>query len=201
MKIISRIRVLKKFYSSVSKFPQVVLGSRLFQSLLSNVSKHERSEIVVMQSVMETLKLLSHDQSHEAKTQRKIIGASLTSLEFGVPKIGLTRREEQDAMEIKKKLVSGESSVIMLPAKKPRQIFPPEVLQLAVEHWERTTIVDPGKQRRIGKRVKDDKETAPIRWQTTTNEEAYESFKTMHTADVRNIMVEHAKKYKEKYIN
>ena len=44
----------------------------------------------------------------------------------------------------------------MLLAKKPRQIFPPEVLQLAVEHWERTTIVDPGKQRRIGKRIKDD---------------------------------------------
>ena len=147
---------IEEILSSVSKFPQVVLGSRLFQSLLSNVSKHERSEIVVMQSVMETLKLLSHDQSHEAKTQRKIIGASLTSLEFGVPKIGLTRREEQDAIEMKKKLLSGESSVMMLPAKKPRQIFPPEVLQLAVEHWERTTIVDPGKQRRIGKRIKDD---------------------------------------------
>ena len=43
--------------------------------------------------------------------------------------------------------------------------------------------------------------TVPIRWQTTTNEEAYESFNTMHTADVRNIMVEHAKKYKEIYIN
>ena len=93
----------------MSKFPQVVLGSRIFQSLLSNVSKHERSELVVMQSVMETLKLLSHDQSHEAKTQRKIIGASLTSLEFGVPKIGLTRREEQDAIEMKKKFCQGSN--------------------------------------------------------------------------------------------
>ena len=45
-----------------------------------------------MQSVMETIKLLSHDQSRNAKTQRKIIGASLTSLEFGVPKIGLSRQ-------------------------------------------------------------------------------------------------------------
>ena len=43
--------------------------------------------------------------------------------------------------------------------------------------------------------------TVPIIWQTTTNKEAYESFNTMHTADVRNTMVEHAKKYKEIYIN
>ena len=98
---------IEEILGSVGKFPRVVLGSRLFQSLMNNVSKHERSEIFVMQSFMETLKLLSHDQSHEAKTQRKIIGASLTSLEFGVPKIGLTRREEQDAMEMKKNLCQG----------------------------------------------------------------------------------------------
>ena len=181
--------------------PTLVLESELFNRLFENVSRQEKSEIIAMKSVKETIKLLAKNPSQEARIQRKVIGASLSSPEFGLPQLGLTWREEQEAMEMKKKLVSGESSVLMMPAKKPRQVFPPEVLQLAVQHWESTTTVDPSKHKRLVKVVKDDQEVVPTRWQTTTNEEAYESFQQMHTEDIRKIMSEHAKKYKETYIN
>ena len=162
----------KDILSGVQDLPRVVLESELFKRLFENVSRQEKSEIIAIKSVKETLKLLAKNPSQEARIQRKVIGASLSSPEFGLPQLGLTWREEQEAMEMKKKLVSGESSVLMMPAKKPRLVFPPEVLQLAVQHWESTTTVDPSKHKRLVKVDKDDQEVLPTRWQTTTNEEA-----------------------------
>ena len=51
------------------------------------------------------------------------------------------------------------------------------------------------------KTLKDDEEPLPTCWQTTTNAEAYESFRDTYSDDIRKIMTHFARKYKEKFLH
>ena len=91
------------------------------------MSKKEKSEKVVMKSVKDTVKALNENPSKIGKEQVKLIGASLASLRFGVPEIGLTVTEEQQSIEMKRKLLAGEERVLKGEAVATRQKFPPQV--------------------------------------------------------------------------
>ena len=70
--------------------------------------------------------------SPETRLQRKIIIASLTSLEYGVPPIlGIHRREEQDTKRMKLRLLTNESSLLDLPPQTSRKVCPTEVNELS----------------------------------------------------------------------
>ena len=193
---------LEEIIKASQNIPDAVKESKFYDSLVSDVSKQDKCSVVAMDSVKETLRLLSKHPSPETKLQRKIIIASLTSLEYGAPAtLGINRREEQDAKEMKLRLLTNKSSLLDLHPHTSRKVFPTEINELAVEHWKRITIIDPSKQNKPRKALKDDEETLPIRWQTTTNVEAYESFQEMYSEDIREIMTRHARKYKENFLH
>ena len=53
-------------------------------------------------------------------------------------------------------------------------------------------MTEPGKHKRLTKAVKDGEETAPVRYQTMTNEETFESFKDNCSNDVKVVMEKYA---------
>ena len=71
--------------------------------------------------------------------------------------------------------------------------------QLADQHWEAITTTEPAKHKRPGRAVKDGEETVPTRYQTTTNEEAYQSFKENCSEAVGRVMARHGLELVEKY--
>ena len=116
-----------------------------------------------MESLKETLEALKIRGGHAGREQKKILAASVTSMEYGVPELGLSSREEKEVIEMKKQLMSGEQKVLVVPLKATRQVFPTEVQQIAQQHWENITVVEPAKHQRIKKAVRDGEETAPPR--------------------------------------
>ena len=184
----------------MSQTPQVVIESEIFKNRVSHLSKKEKSEKVAFKSVRDTLKALKENPSKAGQDQKKVIAASLTSLRFGPPECNLSYREEQEVTEMKRKLMTGEEKVLVLPTKPARQTFPAEVTQLAAEYWEQTTQPDPAMIRYPGKNVRDGQDTVPIRYQMTTNEEAYQSFKEHNADKVEVIMSREAKSREEKLV-
>ena len=126
--------------------------------------------------------------------------ASLTSLRFGPPKFGLSWREENDVIEMKRKLLSGEERILKVLPHKRKQIFPIEVTQAAKQHWEEITQVDPSTIWRPNKVAKDGEETVPTRFQVTTNEEAFQSFKEQYSDQIEQIMLREAKEQEERLL-
>ena len=111
----------------ISQTPKLVVDSEVFKERISHLSKKEKSEKVAMKSVKDTVKALSENPSKEGKEQRKLIGASLASLRFGVPDIGLSVKEERQAVEMKRKLLAGEENILKAEGLAARQKFPPQV--------------------------------------------------------------------------
>ena len=74
-----------------------------------------------------------------------------------------------------------------------------QVKRLAIQHWTNTTVTEPAKQRRPRGAVQDGAETVPTRYQTTTNDEAYESFRESQSAEVGRIMAKHSLSLVEMY--
>ena len=127
------------------------------------------------------------------REQKKILAVSVTSMEYGVPELGLSSGEEKEVIEMKKKLMSGEEKVLEVPHKATRQVFPPGVKQIAQQHWEDIIVVEPAKHHQLRKAVRDGEEITPSRYQTMTNDETYQSFKENCSTQVRLIMEEHSK--------
>ena len=111
----------------ISQTPKAVIESEVFQNRLKHLTKKEKSEKVIIKTVKETVKALNEIPSKEGQHQKRVLGASLASLRFGVPDIGLTAWEEQESIEMKRKLLAGEEKVLKESTKAARQIFPPEV--------------------------------------------------------------------------
>ena len=95
-------------------------------------------------------------------------------------------------MLMKRQLISGEKNVLKCLDNEKRQVFPREVKEVAIKHWEEITVTEPGKHKRLTKAVKDGEETAPVRYQTMTNEETFESFKDNCSNDVKVVMEKYA---------
>ena len=177
---------------SLSQTPEVVKQSNIFKQRLRHLSKKEKSQKVAMQSLQETLEALKLNKCKEGREQHKILAASVTSLEFGVPDLGLSSRDEKEVVQMKERLMSGEEKSLKTLEKPMRQAFPPILQEVAKQHWEDITVTEPAKHRWLSKAVKDGEETAPSRYQTMTNEETYESFKESCKAEVTAIMVKHS---------
>ena len=146
----------------------------------------------MMKSLQETFEALKVSNCKEARQQKKILAASVTSLEYGVPEHGLTSREVKEVVKMKERLMSGEDNIIKVPEKTVRQSFPEQVHYLASKHWEEITVTEPSKHRYVSKAVKDGKETRPTQYQTMTNQETYESFKENCSKEVSEIMLIHS---------
>ena len=184
----------------ISQTPKVVIESEVFKNRISHLTKKEKSEKVAMKSVRDTMKALKENPSKAGQEQKKVIAASLTSLRFGPPECSLTKKEEQEVMEMKRKLMTGEEKVLLLPSKPTRQTFPQEVTQLAAKYWEDTTQPDPAMIRYPGKAARDGADTVPTRYQITTNEEAYQGFREQYIEKVEQIMSREASNQEEKLI-
>ena len=50
------------------------------------------------------------------------------------------------------KLLTGQDSILTPPPKTKRDVFPPEVAQIAKQHWQDTTIPEPSVRRRMRKK-------------------------------------------------
>ena len=175
---------------------------------LGLLGKQDKSDLLVMESVCQTLEALRVSNTKESKEQQLVIAASLSSVQYGVPSLGFNTRDSKEATEMKNRLLSGEDKVLKRAEMSPRQHFPPEVAKVGKDHWNEITITEPAKHRRLTKAVKDGEETLPdrlcltlfaptgalvifvdvFRWQTMTNEEACESFKENCREQVRALM-------------
>ena len=63
--------------------------------------KEQKCKQVIMISLRETFEALKNSNSKEAREQKKILAAVVTSLEYGVPNLGLTSREEKEVVTMK----------------------------------------------------------------------------------------------------
>ena len=175
-----------------------IKNSKIFIEKIGLLSNHQISEAVVMKSLRETINALSINPSKEGKQQQRLLAAGVTSLEYGVPNLGLSRRDEDIAIQMKKSLMRKETNTLQSPNKTQRQVFPAKVTALAVKHWEQITIIEPAKLR---KATSDGKEAIPTRYQTMTNQESYDSFKDMCRGEVKQAMQAHANERKRFYEN
>ena len=104
---------------------------------------------------------------------------------FGTPALPghSSWRLDEEAKEMKQKLMTGVDPILTPPAKARKDMFPPAVKQMAREHWLSTTIPEPSVNRRMKRKERPLKEgeqaaeTVPTRWQHMTAEEQYSSFK------------------------
>ena len=149
---------------SSADVPDIVLGSKAYKEKVGKLTKKQKSDAIVMQSLQETMTALRLSSSKESKDQQRLIAAGATSLKFGVPDLGLSRREEQKAVEMKAKLMEVEGTVLKNPEKAARQCFPQGVVKLAQSHWENCTQLEPAKHRHLNKVIKDGEETMPTRF-------------------------------------
>ena len=117
--------------TEICQTPKVVVESKIFKERLSHLNKRQKSEKIVMHSVRETVRALNENPSKEGSLQKKYLCASLASTEFGVPEIGLTAREEQEALEMKRKLMAKEETTLKGDTKTARKVFPTEVRALS----------------------------------------------------------------------
>ena len=171
--------------------PEEVRQSKFVKDRLSLLTKKEKSEKVVMESVRETMDKLKLNKSPASREQQLVIAAAVTSSEYGVPGLGLNQKDEKEVNEMKAKLMQEEEKILKKPEKAVRQVFPRGVVEVAEQHWESITTTEPGKHRRHTKAVKDGDETVPTRYQTMTNEEAYQSFHESCADDIKVLMEEH----------
>ena len=167
--------------------------SKYVKESLKDITMKERSEMTVIDSVRETLDKLRLNNNRASREQQLVIAAAVTSLEYGVPELGLNRKEEKLVMGMKKKLMQGEDKVLMKPENTIREVFPKGVKEVAVQYWESITTTEPAKHRRVTKAVKDGDETLPTRYQTMTDKEAYQSFYENCTDDIKVLMAEHGR--------
>ena len=130
---------------------------------LGLLSKQGKSDLLVLESVSETLEALRVSKTKESKEQQLMIAASLSSPQYGVPSLGLSTRDIKEATEMKKRLLSGEDKVLKRAEMSARQHFPPEVAKVGRDHWNEITITEPAKHRSLTKAVKDGEETLPDR--------------------------------------
>ena len=161
-------------------------------------TKTEKSDQKVLQSLQDTVDKLKQTNSKEGREQVRLLAAGACSLEDGVPSLGVGWRVGQEAKEMKEQLMKGKSNLLSQPKKEKRIIFPPEVHRVANRHWLEITVTEPSKHQRLKKTVKDGDETVPTQYQTSTNEEAYASFKENCTEEVGKIMKNHAQTQIEK---
>ena len=140
---------------SLSELPEAVQKSKLCTDRIQNLSKQDRSEIVAMKELRKTMDQLKINNTKESREQQKVLAASVTSLEFGVPNLSLHPRVEKEVLEMKRQLLEGKESILNSPEKEIKQMFPLDVKNIAVKYWEEITVTEPGKHRRFSKTVKD----------------------------------------------
>ena len=180
---------------------KVVIQSSEYAERLRHLSKKEKSAVLGLQEAHNTVKILGKTSGKVSKDQKKVIAASLTSLQYGVPDLGLSWREESIAYEMKRRLINGQDNILRVPNRAVRQVLPVAVTEVAARYWDQITILEGAKHRRITTVVKDGEETVPTRYQTTTDDEAYLGFKETCADEVSSIMLEYSKEQKAKYEN
>ena len=182
-----------------SDTPEVVVESSEFHNRLKHLTKKEKSEVVSLNKVQKTIQVLHQNPGKEAKDQIKIIAASLTSEKYGVPDLDVNWREEKVISEMKIRLLSGQDNILTVPQKKTRKVLPTAVADIASKYWELITTLEPSKHRHLKTVVMDGCEAMPTRYQTTTDEEAYQGFQEKYSDEIMEIMKKHGQEMYEKF--
>ena len=84
---------------SMSEMPKVVQESQYFLAKLNHLSKKDKSERLAMKELRKTMEALKLSDSVESREQQKILAASVTNLEFGVPDLGLNLYTEKKLLK------------------------------------------------------------------------------------------------------
>ena len=161
--------------------PASIQNSETYKKRLCHLSFEERSQKLVLQNIKETVDELQ--KTTEGKKQAKIIIAGVSHPTFGDPGLNLSRSTKQEVRQAKENLLTGKTSVLKIPEKKKRQIYPKKVEAIARDHWLETTIPEPAKH--SGKAVEENGETLPTRYQDKTDKECYLDFKEECEGKVR----------------
>ena len=149
--------------------------------------------------IRKIIKLLRQIPGKEAKDQIKIIAASLTSEKYGVPELDFNWREEKVISKMKTRLLSGQDNILTVPQKNTRKVLPTAVADIAAKYWELVTTLEPSKHRHLKTVVMDGSEAIPTRYQTTTDEEAYQGFQEKCSEEIIEIMTKHGQEMYEKF--
>ena len=179
--------------------PEFVVDSEEYRKRLSHWSRKDKSGEIAVQEAKETIKILGQTPGKEAREQMKLVGASVTSLRYGVPDLGLNWREEKVVYDMKRRLVTGEDKVLRVPEKAARQVLPAAVAEVAAKYWQQTTTPEPAKHRRLTTVVMDGSEAVPTRYQTSTDKEAYDGFMAMCGDEAKSVMQIYSQEQIEKY--
>ena len=170
-----------------SQNPLAVQESQAMISRLGHLSKEEKSNRVVTKALNDTIAALNNTPGQEAKNQIKIIVAAATHHRWGAPSLpSISWRTRAAAKNMKLDLLSGTASVLTPPTKKKKQMFPPEAVELCVEHWKDNTVIEPALHSR--KALSDERETVPTCYQTLTDKEQYCLFKDDCSTEMEDIM-------------
>ena len=116
-----------------------------------------------------------------------------------MPELDFNWREEKVISEMKTRLLSGQDNILTVPQKKTRKVLPTVVADIAAKYWELITTLEPSKHRHLKTVVMDGSEAMPTRYQTTTNEEAYQGFQEKCSEEIMEIMTKHGQKIYEKF--
>ena len=107
---------------------------------------------------------------------------------------------------MKVRLMTGDDPILVPPAIEKRDIFPPEVTNIAKQHWLDMTIPEPAVERRMKRKERrlETGERAPetgvTRWQHLTTKEQYASFKEECKETVREVMANKANTERAKLV-
>ena len=173
--------------STFSQNPVAVQESNALNEKLKHLSKQERANRTIHKSLQDTIDALKKTPGKDARNQVKIVTAAASHHRWGTPDFeGVSWRTAKEAKGMKIDLLKGNQSVLKPDNKERKRVYPKELEDLAVRHWNENTMLKPAMHRRRAET--DDKETVPTRYQSLTNNEQYSLFKEDCKDDIENIL-------------
>ena len=177
--------------TTYSQNPVAVQESQAMKDRLKHLGKQEKADKVILKTVQDTIDVLQKTPGQKAKDQVKIITASVTHHRWGKPNLPqVSWRQSIEARKMKLDLLEGTELVLTPPVKPKRKIYPKELEDLAIKHWNENTTIEPALHRR--KAESDDKETIPTRYQSLTDKEQYKLFKEDCSEETTEILRKYA---------
>ena len=136
---------VEELLNSLTPLPKYVKGSEVFRKRINILTDQEKSGKRLLKNINATLGLLQEGNTKETKKERKVLAASTYDHIFGYPKIKETKTIKHEAMILKTKLLSGESSDLNPKGRMTVDFFPGSVKKIAENCWRnRCTVVEPG---------------------------------------------------------
>ena len=199
----------QEILQSYSQNPKVVTNSKSLKRKLEHLTHEERATKLILQSVNNSITRIRETPGREAKNQELVAVALVTHHRWGTPELeaDISWRTKKKAKEMKIKLLTGEDNILVLAPIKWRKVFPEEIEEFALTHWNESTIPEPSVHRRMKPKDKSSKdkenpeEIIPTRWQHLSQREQYANFKEEYGNKVGEVMRKKAEEKTSKLQN